>query len=80
MTVYKPVDKLAKAAAEYAVKLAKGKDIGVSETIDDGKNAVPYVKLQPIAVTKDNIRKEIIDGGFQKEEEVYLNVPTGVTE
>ncbi len=80
MTVYKPVDKLAKAAAEYAVKLTKGEDIGVSETIDDGKNAVPYVKLQPIAVTKDNIRKEIIDGGFQKEEDVYLNVPTGVTE
>ncbi len=80
MTVYKPVDKLAKAAAEYAVKLAKGNDIGVSETIYDGKNAVPYVKLQPIAVTKDNIRKEIIDGGFQKEEEVYLNVPTGVTD
>lgn len=80
MTVYKPVDKLAKAAAEYAVKLAKGRDIGVSETIDDGKNAVPYVKLQPIAVTKENIRKEIIDGGFQKEEEVYLNVPTGETE
>jgi D-xylose transport system substrate-binding protein len=80
MTVYKPVDKLAKAAAEYAVKLAKDEDISVSETIDDGKYAVPYVKLKPIAVTKDNIRKEIIDGGFQKEEDVYLNVPTGVTE
>ncbi len=76
MTVYKPVDKLAQAAAEYAVKLAKGEDIGVSETIDDGKNEVPYVKLEPIAVTKDNIRKEIIDGGFQKEEDVYLNIPT----
>ncbi len=75
MTVYKPVDKLAKAAAEYAVKLAKGEEIGVMETIDDGKNDVPYVKLEPIAVTKDNIRKEIIDGGFQKEEDVYLNVP-----
>lgn len=80
MTVYKPVDKLAKAAAEYAVKLAKGETIGVSETIDDGKNAVPFVKLEPIAVTKENIRKEIIDGGFQKEEDVYLNVPTEVTE
>ncbi len=76
MTVYKPVDKLAKAAAEYAVKLAKGEDIGVSEILDDGKYAVPYVKLEPIAVTKENIRKEIIDGGFQKEEDVYLNVPT----
>ena len=79
MTVYKPVDKLAKAAAEYAVKLAKGENIGVVETIDDGRNAVPYVKLEPIAVNKDNIRKEIIDGGFQKEEDVYMNVPTEVS-
>ncbi len=74
MTVYKPVDKLAKAAAEYAVKLAKGEDIGETETIDDGTNEVPYIKLEPIAVTGENMRKEIIEGGFQKEEEVYMNV------
>ncbi|MBP1753884.1 MAG: periplasmic binding protein/LacI transcriptional regulator [Firmicutes bacterium] len=76
MTVYKPVDKLAKAAAEYAVKLAKGEDINVTSTIDDGSNKVPYVKLEPIAVTKDNIREVIIEGGFQQEEDVYLNVAT----
>lgn len=75
MTVYKPVDKLAKAAAEYAVKLAKGKDIGVKTTINDGKYDIPYVKLKPIAVTKDNIDEVIIKGGFQQKEDVYLNVP-----
>jgi D-xylose transport system substrate-binding protein len=75
MTVYKPVDKLAKAAAEYAVQLARREDIKVSTTINDGSNEVPYVKLEPIAVTKDNIDEVIIDGGFQKEEDVYLNVP-----
>ncbi|MDF2943951.1 MAG: periplasmic binding protein/LacI transcriptional regulator [Herbinix sp.] len=74
MTVYKPVDKLAKAAAEYAVKLAKGEDIGVETTINDGNYEVPYVKLEPIAVTKDNIKEVIIEGGFQQEDEVYLNV------
>jgi D-xylose transport system substrate-binding protein len=77
MTVYKPVDKLAKAAAEYAVKLAKGEDIDFSYTINDGSHEVPYVKLEPIAVTKDNIREVIIEGGFQQEEDVYLNVPAG---
>lgn len=76
MTVYKPVDKLAKAAAEYAVKLAKDEEIDVSATIDDGSKEVPYVKLEPIAVTKDNIDEVIIDGGFQDREEVYLNVPS----
>lgn len=74
MTVYKPVDKLAKAAAEYAVKLAKGEDIDVTTTINDGSYEVPYVKLEPIAVNKENLYEVIIEGGFQQEEEVYMNV------
>ena len=80
MTVYKPVDKLAKAAAEYAVKLAKGETIDVGTTINDGSKEIPYVKLEPIAVNKDNIDKIIIDGGFQSEEDVYLNVPYKIVE
>ncbi len=75
MTVYKPVDKLAKVAAEYAVKLAKGEEIDVKAKIFDGSKDVPYVKLEPIAVTRDNMDEVIIDGGFQSKEEVYLNVP-----
>jgi D-xylose transport system substrate-binding protein len=74
MTVYKPVDKLAKAAAEYTVKLANGEKLDVTTTIDDGSYNVPYIKLEPIAVTKDNIYEVIVEGGFQREEEVYLNV------
>ena len=75
MTVYKPVDDLAKAAAEYAVKLANNDDLEVSETISDGKNDVLYYSLDPIAVTKDNIDSVIIDSGFHSYEDVYLNVP-----
>lgn len=75
MTVYKPVDKLAKAAAEYAVKLAKGEEIVATATINDGSYEVPYIKLEPIAVTKDNLDDVIIDGGFQQREDVYLNLP-----
>lgn len=74
MTVFKPVDKLAKAAAEYAVKLAKGEDIQVNTTINDGRYDIPYVKLEPISVTKKNIQEVIINGGFQTEDDVYLNV------
>lgn len=74
MTVYKPVDKLAKAAAEYAVKLANGESIDVKTTINDGIWDVPYVKLEPIGVNNNNMDEVIIDGGFQKREEVYLNV------
>jgi D-xylose transport system substrate-binding protein len=80
MTVYKPVDKLAKAAAECAVKLAKGENLDFSNTINDGSHEVPYIKLEPIAVTKENIREVIIEGGFQQEEDVYLNVPANERE
>ncbi len=75
MTVYKPIEKLAKGAAEYAVRLAKGEKIETPGTIFDGTYNVPYVKLEPIAVTKDNIDEVIIKGGFHSKEEVYLNVP-----
>lgn len=75
MTVYKSVDKLAKAAAEYAVKLAKGEDIDVATSINDGMWDVPYVKLEPIGVNIDNMDEVIIDGGFQNREDVYLNLP-----
>ncbi len=75
MTVYKPVDKLAKVAAEYAVKLAMGEDLNVMVNIDNGLMEIPYVKLEPIAVNMDNIDEVIIDGGFQSRDDVYLNVP-----
>jgi D-xylose transport system substrate-binding protein len=75
MTVYKPVEKLAKAAAEYAVMLAKSQDIPISDTINDNKYDVPYVKLEPITVTAQNMDEVIIDSGFHLREDVYLNVP-----
>lgn len=74
MTVYKPVDILAKSAAEYAVKLAKNEKLDGTDTINDGKYDIPYVKLQPIAVTKENMDEVIIGDGFHLKEEVYLNV------
>lgn len=75
MTVYKPVDQLAKTAADYALKLAKGEDIRFDQTINDGSKEIPYVKLEPIAVNEENIYRVIVEGGFQREEDVYLNVP-----
>lgn len=73
MTVYKPVEILAQAAAEKAVLLAKGQTINVDSVINDGTYDVPYEKLEPIAVTKENMDEVIIDK-FHQREEVYLNV------
>lgn len=74
MTVYKPVEELAKEAATYTVELAKGQKIENENVIFDGTYNVPYVKLEPIAVTKSNINKEIIQSGFHYWDEVYLNI------
>lgn len=75
MTVYKPVDLLAKQAAEYAIMFAKGESIGETETINDGTYDVAYVSLTPIPVTKEDMDEVIIDSGFHSKEDVYLNIP-----
>ena len=74
MTIYKPVDLLAKKAAECAIKLAKGEDLGTDKTMNNGNYDVPYISLEPIPVTKDNIDETIINSGFHSKEDVYLNV------
>ncbi len=77
MTVYKPVERLAQRAAECAVSLARGEEvIGDDVTmLDNGSFLVPYVGLEPISVTKENINDVIINSGFHLKEDVYLNVP-----
>lgn len=75
MTVYKPISVLAEGAAEIAVKLANGKDIGKHDTISDGTYTINYIVYEPIAVTKDNIFDVVIQDGFYTVEQVYANVP-----
>lgn len=77
MTVYKPVEKLASCAAQCAVQLAKGEPLSdvLVLTINDGRYEVPYVKLDPVSVTVDNMDAVIINGGFHLREDVYLNTP-----
>lgn len=73
MTVYKPVEKLALEAAEQAVLLGNNEPLGLQETYNDGTYEVPYLRLEPIAVTKDNM-DEIITGKYHQKNEIYLNV------
>ena len=80
MTVYKPINDLAKEAAECTVKLARGEQI-VGNVLDvsdvkeneDGQE-VPYYGLEPVAVTAENMDSVIIGSGFHSREEVYQNV------
>ena len=77
MTVYKPVEKLARKAAECAVLLAEGKPLPEETvTIENGAYEVPYIGLEPISVDQNNINDVIIGSGFHLKEDVYLNVPS----
>ena len=77
MTAFKPIEDLAREAAKYAVEIGSGKEPkeleGVTETVNDGTYDIPSRILEPIAVTKENIDEVIIDGGFHRRDEVYLN-------
>lgn len=77
MTVYKPVERLAQRAAECAVILAQDEEIKGDDVtmLDNGSFLVPYVGLDPVSVTKENINDVIINSGFHLKEDVYLNVP-----
>ncbi|MGN1171765.1 MAG: substrate-binding domain-containing protein [Lachnospiraceae bacterium] len=74
MTVYKPVEKLAQKAAEYAMALANGEEIEADHQIYDGRQEIPYVALEPVSVDKSNMDRVIIGSGFHLKEDVYLNV------
>ncbi len=77
MTVYKPVEKLAKRAAECAVSLAKGEALKGDDVtvINDGTYDIAYIGLEPVAVTAENMNEVIINSGFHLKEDVYLNAP-----
>ncbi len=66
MTVYQPIKQIAAAAAELAVPLARGEqppDIAKEKT-NNGKEDVPSVLVDTIAITKDNIQDTVVKDGF----------------
>lgn len=75
MTVYKPINILAEGAAEIAVKMANGEDIGEFDIMSDGTYDINYLYYMPIGVTKENINETVIEDGFYTIEQVYANVP-----
>jgi D-xylose transport system substrate-binding protein len=64
MTVYKAIKKEADAAAELAISLAKKQPKQVTGKVSDpeSKQDVPAVLLEPVAITKDNVKDVVTDG------------------
>ncbi|GAP62692.1 MAG: sugar ABC transporter substrate-binding protein [Ardenticatenia bacterium] len=74
MTVYKPIRLEAEAAADAAIRLLRGEDVSAiaNATINNGQNDIPFVKLTPVAVTKDNIAETVIADGFRTWDEICV--------
>ena len=73
MTVYKPVEKEARMAAEAVMALLdKRTPSGINQQLNNGRYDVDSIILDPVAVDKDNIDNVIIDSGFHLRDEVYL--------
>ncbi len=75
MTIYKPIDQLAEKAVDVAFGLLKNNYYACNTYISDGENDIPFAKVDPIVVTKDNLVDTVISDGFHRLEDVYLNVP-----
>lgn len=75
MTVYKPIEAIATKSAEVAIQLAKGEKVTSDTTVNNGVLDVPFIKLDPISVGKDDIMNTIIADKFHPYEDVYKNVP-----
>lgn len=73
-TIYKPIDRLALKAAGFAVMLAKREKIVTDSTIYDGAKKVPYVRLEPILVTKEVLDDTVIKDGFHSKSDVYRHI------
>ena len=68
MTVYKAIKPEATGAAELAVALLKGEKPtsigGVDVTTSESTNGVPSILLEPVSVTRENVKDTVIADGF----------------
>jgi putative multiple sugar transport system substrate-binding protein len=65
-TIYKDTRELAKVAVSMAQALLNGTtpETNDTKTYDNGKKVIPSYLLQPVAVTKADVTKVLIDGGY----------------
>ena len=71
MTVYKPIIKLAPAAVDAAVAIAKGQKPQTTRFVNNGRIDVPSILIEPISVDKTNIEETVIKDGFHTREAIF---------
>lgn len=77
MTIYKPLQTLARGAAELAVQVASRRIVVARQTVDNGHGPVPAVLYDVVTVTRDNIVETVIRDGQASYDEVYRGIADG---
>jgi D-xylose transport system substrate-binding protein len=75
MTVYKPLGSQAKLAAEAAVALARATTVKTTASISVGNKSIPAILLNPVVVTRNNVKETVIRDGFQNLETIQKSLP-----
>ena len=75
MTVYKPIEPLARSAVEAAIKLARGEPVETNATINNGRKEVPSILHDLVAVDKDNILQTVVRDGYHRLERICEGIP-----
>jgi D-xylose transport system substrate-binding protein len=75
MTVYKSIQSEASTAVVAALTLlnCEGVDTLVTNSVvNNGERDIPFIMLDPVAVTKDNIGETVIAEGFRTWDEICI--------
>src|SRR3954468_14128790 len=70
MTIYKPVEQLARQATDVAIAMVKGKPVIAPATTNNGKIDVPSIFHDVVTVTRDNLDQTVIADGFHSHDEI----------
>lgn len=72
ITIFKPLETMAKTAANMAMMLAnEEKPENVTLTVNNGHKLVPSVLLSSQVVNQQNIKTTVVTEGFMEEEQIY---------
>ncbi len=78
MTVYKPLEKLARRAADAASDMARRRPIVAMQSVPNGRRDVPSILENVIVVTRDNLMDTVVKDNFHGPdtyEKIYEAVP-----
>lgn len=76
LTVYKPLQSLARMAVDMAVKVARNEPMAPNAVVNNGFQDVPSFLLGSIPVFRTNLNETVIQDGFHSYEAVFGTPPS----